>query len=71
MAKTILKLKRPISDIEVDMEEASLEAAGYVKVVRCEDCKHSVEHILGYGCGLNYHLATNGKWFCADGERRE
>lgn len=45
--------------------------ADVVEVVRCKDCKHSVKHQLGYGCGMNYHLATNGEWFCADGERRE
>lgn len=41
------------------------------EIVRCKDCKHSVKHQLGYGCGMNYHLATNGNWFCADGERKE
>lgn len=47
------------------------QTADFVKVVRCKDCKHSVKHQLGYGCGMNYHLATNGEWFCADGERRD
>ena len=41
------------------------------EIVRCKDCKHSVKHQLGYGCGMNYHLATNGNWFCADGKRKE
>lgn len=45
--------------------------ADVVEIVRCKDCKHSVKHQLGYGCGMNYHLATNGNWFCADGERRD
>lgn len=45
MAKTILKLKKPVSELEVDMEEASLEAAGYVKVVRCEDERRRRCHV--------------------------
>ena len=42
-----------------------------VPVVRCEDCKHSVRKQIGYGCEMNYRLATNGNFYCADGERKK
>ena len=42
-----------------------------VPVVQCKDCKHSARKQLGYGCEMNYRLATNGKFFCADGERKD
>ena len=50
---------------------AEVPTADVVPVVRCKDCKHSVKQHLGYGCEMNYRLATNGEWFCADGEGRE
>lgn len=39
-------------------------------IVRCKDCKHSARKQLGYSCEMNYRLATNGKFYCADGERK-
>ena len=41
---------------------------GYVKVVRCRDCKYY--HGVNEECGCNggYHSKD---WFCADGERRD
>ena len=54
--------------------EAFAYETGYIEgradIVRCKDCKHSVKQKLGYGCEMKYRLATNGKFFCADGERR-
>lgn len=54
----------------VDMvdEQPTVDA---VTVVRCKDCKHSVRQQIGYGCEMNYRLATNGKFYCADGERKQ
>ena len=49
---------------------AKYRAADVVEVVRCKDCKWSVREDLGYGCQQNIRIATNGNWFCADGERR-
>ena len=40
-------------------------------LVRCEECKHSVKQQIGYGCKMNYRLGMNGKFFCAEGERKD
>lgn len=40
MAKSMLILKRPITDIELDLDENQLEVLGWVKVTRCKDCTH-------------------------------
>lgn len=52
---------------EIDM----LPTIDAVPVVQCKDCKHSTREQIGYGCEMNYRLATNGKFFCADGERKD
>lgn len=41
MAETTLKLKKPVTQITVDMSENSLEAVGYKKVVYCQNCEYS------------------------------
>lgn len=41
MATTVITLKRPIRQLELDVSEINkIEVVGYVKVVRCKDCKH-------------------------------
>lgn len=62
-------------DIFVDEEnmiiQATVDVHDAVPVVRCKDCKHSARERLGYSCEMNYRLATNGNFYCADGERKE
>ena len=50
-----------------------------VEVVRCKDCKHSIDYYNDGGCycrkphaddGLDY-IFGGWNWFCADGERKE
>lgn len=45
----------------------------FVKVVRCEECKHRVtnEYSLYYGYCTKTKLFPKPDWFCKDGERRE
>lgn len=47
---------------------------GYVRVVRCKDCKH----FLDGGCGNTVSLSPSRNllavmpdWYCADGERKD
>lgn len=49
MADVKLVLKRPITELFFDVEENSLEAAGYVNVVRCENCECKTEHFDSEG----------------------
>ena len=41
-------------------------------VVRCRDCKYSMEAVFGSGryCGLHKKSRAE-EWFCADGERKD
>jgi len=50
-----------------------------VKVVRCKDCKHSInDKVVGeYWCALRtresdgeFIFYADGNWFCADGEEK-
>lgn len=50
---------------------SSLPTIDAVPIVRCTDCKHSAREQIGYSCEMNYRLATNGKFYCSDGEREE
>lgn len=46
----------------------ALRRAGYVKTVRCKDCKY---YDYFNGC-MSWHdvNSNNDNWYCADGERR-
>lgn len=69
MARAVFHMKRPITDFEVDINEVDIEAAGYVKVVRCKDCIYwspATEDSAGY-CGDLMTADENG--FCSWGER--
>lgn len=68
MARMNLKLKTPVTDFDFDVDENSLESNGWVRIVRCKDCKHRTETTP-----TKWHpcvdMAVNNDWFCADGER--
>lgn len=73
--------------IDEKMEKCIKDDPDIVKVVRCKDCKHrkvvnykandivyerDIFCELDGGDPYNYGRdATNGDWFCADGERSE
>jgi len=60
---------------------SSAPDADVEKVVRCKDCKHSVQNKYATAPNYNYFCAKTStathidyhseNWFCADGERRE
>lgn len=57
------RLKQQVQNIESG-------CTGYVKVVRCENCKHAETDKIGYYCTLHDdRVAENG--FCSYGERKE
>lgn len=54
----------------------TFEDLGYVKVVRCKDCKYGTQLYVDYiSCELSEenesgcHMSHKSDWFCADGER--
>jgi len=51
---------------------STLEELGFVRVVRCKDCKFYRPNNPSVGC-LKVVRSENadGDWFCADGERKE
>ena len=55
-------------DIEALSEE--IEKAGYVKVVRCKDCKYWTDKNGGF-CDIWAYYISNEEFFCGLGERRE
>jgi hypothetical protein len=67
MARVNLKLKKPVTDFDFDVDENSLESNGWVRIVRCKDCKwwHDAIQCSMYSEGMD----TSSDWFCADGER--
>ena len=72
MARVVLHLKKPITDFEVDVDinEVDIEVAGYVKVVRCKDCRYwspATEDSAGY-CGDLMTADENG--FCSWAEEK-
>ncbi len=74
MHRTRLKLAKPINEIDIDLEENTLEAEGYIKVVRCKDCKY-------YWKNNKYKNNTNSipvclaspsdNAFCSDGVKND
>lgn len=75
MARMNLKLKIPVTDFDFDVDENSLESNGWVRIVRCKDCKHYdnpqkciVANVAKHK-GEDRFLLFDANWFCADGER--
>lgn len=74
MAKSMLILKRPITDIELDLDENQLEVLGWVKVTRCKDCTHwlTVVHEAEYGLCDCKTIGTRHKdVYCSYAVRKE
>ena len=71
MARATLKLKEPITRFDVDIDENSLEANGYVRVVRCKDCEHWERDVIFKDGWCRGKRQGNPNFYCADGERRE
>ena len=73
MSRTILKLARPINEIEIDLDENTLEAEGYIKVVRCNDCKYYWKNMKDNvdepapACLASPKIDA----FCSEGERKD
>ena len=77
MAKAILKLKRPITEFEVDIEENSLEVIGYTPTV---EPKHGYWVYVGHGwagegihkCSICGHQTPDDGNYCSNcGARME
>lgn len=77
MARIKLKLNRPVTELDFDVDETSLESNGWARIVRCGECRYRITaHGISDGwvlCskpyterGIAMHRAA---WFCADGER--
>ena len=53
----------------------ALERQGWVKVIRCKDCRHYNTNYCGDGFGWcerkGIGHGTSDDWFCADGERAD
>ena len=70
------RVQRAIDEQVLHNCERELEGFGYVKVVRCRDCKwfkdyeNTFEPDLGY-CSEHDREEVRGSWFCAWAERRE
>lgn len=61
MARMKLKLNRPVTEFDFDVDEHSLESNGWVRIVRCRECR------WGHLCRIGQHLGLDG--FCSKGER--
>lgn len=64
------RLQEQVDEMTLDKAADALAKFGYVKVVRCRDCRFSLAH--GNGCGRNqdiYDAEPDG--FCAWAERKE
>ena len=78
MARMNLKLKTPVTDFDFDVDENSLESNGWVRIVRCGECRYGITaHGISDGgvlCSKPYTERGNAMhrddWFCADGERK-
>ena len=68
MARMKLKLNRPVTEFDFDVDEHSLKSNGWVRIVRCKYCKHRTEFTTTKWHPCVY-MAVDDDWFCADGER--
>lgn len=63
---------RHIAAATDELMDEKLASIGYVKVVRCRDCKHFRSHGDDYlFCNLAARELDGGDGFCAWGERRD
>ena len=69
--KYVERVSRAIDETFLEKLERELAEYGYVKVVRCRDCRFAVAK--GYGCGRGNdgYLDVEPDGFCAWGVRKE
>ena len=74
MARMNLKLKKPVTDFDFDVDENSLESNGWVRIVRCGECANCYAEGFAHErniCEKHPELGNvPDDWFCADGERK-
>ncbi|MBO7070503.1 MAG: hypothetical protein J6W09_04340 [Bacteroidales bacterium] len=65
-----LKLNRPVTEFDFDVDEHSLESNGWARIVRCGECKHHEDEEPGMVyCPKIVGSWVSENWYCADGER--
>ena len=77
MIRVTLELKNPVQRFELD--EDIILRSGYVKIIQCKNCKHSVDYYNDGDCycqsGHNGDSLTyiDGGWehYCGYAERKE
>lgn len=70
--RATIHLKKPITDFKLDVDENSLEANGYERVVHCVDCRYAETIVfhgeVGLTCnnneGLFRDVPTDGYCYC-------
>lgn len=71
--EAVLALKQDIGAYGMDISSKDVEripAADVVPVVWCKDCRWYVDDNNNGFCDRDGY-SHNGRWYCADGERRE
>lgn len=74
MTRGTIKLSKPVYNIELDFDEHSLEANGFVRVIRCKDCKFFYKTYANPYCALWSRLDSElpkETDFCSWAERKE
>lgn len=76
MVRGTIKLSRPVYNIELDFDKDSLEANGYVRVIRCKDCKHWNDYYRecqspNWDTGTDDYFVTPAGFYCGWAEREE
>jgi hypothetical protein len=64
---------KPMTEATIcDSCKDAMKRNGYIKVLRCKDCKYGEKVNDVYICGKErgFGIAHEPSWFCADGERR-
>lgn len=68
--KYVERVNREIDQRVLDKVEHRLAEYGYVKVVRCRDCKFCMAYMAGAYCDYMAH-AVEPDGFCSWGERKK
>lgn len=63
--------QRAAERIEGELVQQILARLGYVKVVRCRDCRYSMSYWESDYCDYFSHVTNDPDGFCAWGERKE
>lgn len=63
------RIQRGVDAAALDKAAGALAEFGYVKVVRCRDCKHCMSYWQSDYCDYFSHVTNDPDGFCAWGER--